>query len=81
VKPLAEGAEATRQHLLKAYSHPVHPAQSLTGLGIAHALWLLIQILDGTVRGDKGQRWLGYAHALMVVEGCASLDQLRDLMR
>lgn len=55
------------------------PVRSEKGIGIRHAVWMLDQVIDGYVAYEKAHRWLGYAQAIVVVEGGATLAQLKDI--
>ncbi len=47
--------------------------RDLEGRTKEHAMWMLAGVADGYIRGDKAQRWLGYAQGILVVGGDLSL--------
>ena len=50
------------------------------GLAPGHAAWLLSQVMT-MPEGPKAHRWVGYAHALIVTHGLATLAELRHRIR
>jgi len=60
----------------------VLPERSASGVGKAHAAWMLKGISEGYIGDEKAHRWLGYAQAILVQEKLASLaDMKRANMR
>lgn len=49
------------------------------GTTIEHARWLLEGISLGYVQHKKAHRWLGYAQALLVMHGDATLDDMKKI--
>lgn len=50
-----------------------------TGASLEHAHWMLHGIASGYVQHDKAHRWLGYAQAIIVLMGVASLECMKDV--
>lgn len=53
------------------------PERHLSGLTTAHAVWLLAELQDGRVTGEKSHRWLGWAQAILAVNGLLSLEEAK----
>ena len=70
---IIQAADNTFRHI-----NDIEPERSEHGRGIAHAGWMLMQILDNEVSGDKAQRWLGYAQGIIVENYYADLEQMRE---
>ncbi len=49
------------------------------GKTLAHARWMLNGISVGYIQFEKAHRWLGYAQAIIVSHGAATLDELKDI--
>jgi len=49
------------------------------GRSINHAKWMLEGIAWGYVQGEKAHRWLGYAQAIVVEQGFATLDKVKEI--
>lgn len=49
------------------------------GRGVGHQLWLLNEIIDGFVTGEKAHRWLGWAQAALTYEGMLTLDACKHI--
>ncbi len=48
-----------------------------SGLGLCHAAWMLSEIIQGRITGEKAHRWLGWAQAAAVADGAASLEDCK----
>ncbi|MCP4601695.1 MAG: hypothetical protein GY847_14470 [Proteobacteria bacterium] len=59
----------------------IKPIRDDYGTGANHAVWMLGQISKGEMPGDKSNRWLGYAQAILVDQGLFSLEDFRKLNR
>lgn len=44
------------------------------GKSFSHAIWLLKQVEEGQVEGEKAHRWLGWAQCSLAYEGVVSLE-------
>ena len=62
-------------------NNEVLPSKDKEGFGVHHALWMLIGIEGGYVTGNKAQRWLGYAQALLVTNKILTLADVRLLTK
>ena len=47
------------------------------GLSLGHIVWMLHEIIEDRVVGERAHRWLGYAQGLMAARGIATLEQLK----
>ncbi len=47
------------------------------GLGEQHANWMLDQIVQGFVTGEKAAKWLGWAQCGLTVAGCVTMNECR----
>ena len=52
--------------------------RSEDGTGPGHARWMLKGIIDGYIQHEKAHRWLGYAQAIAIAEGCTTLGELKS---
>lgn len=48
------------------------------GRSLEHAVWMLLEIYWRKIDGNKAQRWLGYAQALLVMHDRVTLDQMKE---
>lgn len=48
------------------------------GKTLEHVAWMLGQIIDREIEGEKAHRWLGYAQGLMVLEGKATMRDFAE---
>lgn len=55
------------------------PVRDDYGKSMDHCLWMLKQVSDREVQGEKAHRWLGYAQAMLAMEGRASLRALKEV--
>ena len=55
------------------------PERDIDGGSLAHASWMLHGITMGYVQHEKAHRWLGYAQALIVNHGVASLADMKEI--
>ena len=53
--------------------------RSLDGKGINHAVWMLEEVKHCRVKAEKAHRWLGWAQAILVYEGAATLEQCKTI--
>lgn len=51
------------------------------GLKVTHAFWMLGQLRAERKKGEKGNRWLGYAQAILVSHDLATLEELMAISR
>jgi hypothetical protein len=51
--------------------------QSEHGVGLMHQRWLLEQVSEGIITGDKAHRWLGYAQGFLVRDGVLTMAECR----
>lgn len=58
---------------------PINPNRADDGRGIEHAFWMLNEIIQGKVEGEKGHRWLGYAQGILVHEDELTLEEAKLL--
>ncbi len=49
------------------------------GIKLTHAKWMLEGIAWGYVQGEKAHRWLGYAQAIVVVNGWTTLHYVKEI--
>lgn len=73
-------AQETKQMVLDAASWPLSKKPN-DSLGRSHIANLLTKIVDGTVKGEKAHRWLGWSQAALVGTGNATLDEMKDINR
>lgn len=52
--------------LLAKEGHEVAPVRDEEGIGPEHAVWLLTEVVEKQVEGEKAHRWLSYAHGVLV---------------
>lgn len=59
----------------------VAPVRDPEGRTLGHARWMLENLPagTGTRARDRRCRWIGYAQALLVIRGRATLDELRSM--
>lgn len=57
------------------------PKQSQQGEGLDHCLFMLREVAERRVIGEKAHRWLGYAQAMLILAGRASLRAMKELNR
>ena len=69
---IKRAAELTREYVAGAVA-----LQSDDGAGEDHAAYMLDGILKGYIQHEKAHRWLGYAQALLVSNGVATLDEMK----
>lgn len=55
------------------------PERSQDGTGVNHAAWMLQQIEEGEVCGQKAHRWLGYAQAILVTSHYVDLEDCKRI--
>lgn len=82
IKAVARGCLNYIQHKdegTELSATPLEPARSSEGNDGNHAAWMLHEIIDGNVEGEKAHRWLGYAQALLVVADELSLEECKML--
>lgn len=72
-------AKETQQRVLDAPSWPNGEHLYNNGLGRLHVAGLLDKVIDGTVYGEKANRWLGWAQAALVATGNETLDAMKDI--
>lgn len=46
-----------------------------------HLIWMLDQLIDLKVQGEKAHRWLGFVQGIMVSRGYITVDAERDRTR
>lgn len=51
------------------------------GRSEGHIIFMLEEIADSRVTGEKAHRWLGYAQGIMVLSGTATLEEMKELNR
>lgn len=77
---IVERAIATRT--LERYLDGTLARRSDEGRGPLHAAYLLESIVGGHVSDEaKANRWIGYAHAILVECRWATLDELRAMTK
>ena len=54
-----------------------NPIRDPNGVTIEHAYWILKGITLGYIQHEKAHRWLGYAQAILVLTGTATLDEMK----
>jgi len=60
----------------------IPPELDTTGISVGHAVWLLMQILGRPeIKRDEANRYLGYAHGILVHQGILELYELRNIVR
>ncbi len=47
------------------------------GKTLAHARWMLGGIIAGYIQHEKAHRWLAYAQAIIVLNGDATLNEIK----
>lgn len=72
---------AVAKATLNQITNGTTPVQDPDGATLGHAVWMLRGIAEGYITEDKAHRWLGYAQALVVIEGDVPLDVLMELNR
>lgn len=70
----ADAARATRRRIAN-----VQAVRDPHAKATAHAAWMLEEIADEQVVGDKAHRWLGYAQALLVVRSIITLEEAKAI--
>lgn len=53
------------------------PKRSEDGKGVQHIMFVLDEVEDGRVAGEKGHRWLGWAQGFLCAQGDLSLDDCK----
>jgi len=53
------------------------PERNEKGIGLQHAAWMLTEIVEKRITGEKAHRWLGYAQGLLVADNAASLNDCK----
>lgn len=75
------------QDILKRYDDllskktKVVAPRSNPGYTYSHLRWMLKEIMDGRVTGDKSHRWLGFVQGVLVREGHLLVDEEREFTR
>lgn len=82
----ARTAAAVLAGRVRIASPGIDPARLPNGMGLAHALYMLDCVAQASVddkpMGEgKAMRWLGYAQAMLVYEGCDALDAMKETNR
>ena len=57
----------------------IEEKRDLEGKTLEHVAWMLGQIIDQEIQGEKAHRWLGYAQGLMVLEGKATMRDFAEV--
>lgn len=71
--------EAARKTLEVTGLNPLtyQVARNSNGMGTAHALWMLDEIINGSMSIGKANRWLAWAQCLLVSHHHASLEDVK----
>lgn len=54
------------------------PKRDEEARSLEHAVWMLLEIYWKKIEGNKAQRWLGYAQALLVSHRWVTLEQMKQ---
>ncbi len=74
--------EIAQAVLDQAKSVHIHDfVNTVPGCSSEHILDILQQVVDGKVTGSKAHRFIGWAQAVLCMEGYTSLDDARTLNR
>jgi hypothetical protein len=55
----------------------ISPIRDPFGLTLEHQLWLLTEVANSGVLGEKAHRWLSFAQGVLVSRGCVSLEDCK----
>jgi hypothetical protein len=53
------------------------PKREIDGKSVAHALWIISQVAEGNVTGNKSHRWLGFGQGVLCVHGVMTLMEAK----
>ena len=59
----------------------VEPEKDPDGTEMSHAAWMLQGIAQGYIQHEKAHRWLGYAQAILVIQGPFTLEGMKTANR
>ena len=72
------------QHMLNHMHHESEklgistvPIRDEKGMTENHCHWMLQEIIDGNIEGEKAHRWLGYTQGALVLLGEINLSQCK----
>lgn len=72
-----QAAENTLSLWSKAQKSIPEPEQTTHGTTEAHVRYVLEQLMDGQVNGEKAHRWLGWAQGWLVARDKITLDDCK----
>jgi hypothetical protein len=69
------------KHVSEKHTPPPAPERDPDGLRLHHAMWMLVEVIkmDGTWDEYKLQRWVSFAHGLLVCYRVLTLEQVKHI--